>query len=80
MFTQPHMEVHPIVAELSHFHGYRSLWFDGQGQLFHAEPEEEWETHGCTFVACVMRPNSHQLQQVLSQFFYPEEPFQRAAS
>ncbi|MEZ4449434.1 MAG: hypothetical protein R3B09_08140 [Nannocystaceae bacterium] len=62
-------QVGRLVEELGHFHGYRTLWLDRRGYLCHSEPDDEWEAHGYTYVATVMRPGSDELTSVLGAFF-----------
>ena len=62
-------QVSRLVDELGHFHGYRTLWLDRRGYLCHAEPDDDFEAHGYTYVTTVMRPGVDELAAALGAFF-----------
>lgn len=64
-------QIGAVVAELDGMHGHRTLWLDGDGRLWHFEPEDELESRGYVYVATLMRPSEDDLMLALARFMRP---------
>ncbi len=62
-------QIRRLIQELSHHHGYRTLWLDRRGYLCHSEPDDDYASIGFTYVTTVMRPSDEQLSAELGRFF-----------
>ena len=56
-----------LVAELSQFHGYRTVWIDLAGGLCHSEPDEELERSGFLYVLTAFHPSEDELVDAVSR-------------
>jgi hypothetical protein len=65
MPVPPGSDVAALVAELGQFHGFRTLWRDREGQVCHAEPDEELEQWGYAYLGTVMRPSAEAVSALL---------------
>ena len=61
-------QVARLVAELSQYRGYRTLWLDRRGYLCHSEPEDDYEDIGFAYVATVFSPDADELSKTLASF------------
>lgn len=61
-------QVARLVAELSQYRGYRTLWLDRRGYLCHSEPEDDYEDIGFAYVATVFSPDADELGKTLASF------------
>jgi len=62
-------QIRRLLQELSHHHGYRTLWLDRRGYLCHSEPDDDYAPIGFTYVVTLMRPSEEELTSVLGAFF-----------
>ena len=62
-------QIRRLVDELSHHHGYRTLWLDRRGYLCHSEPDDDYASIGFTYVTTVQRPQDDELGATLGAFF-----------
>lgn len=72
-----------LVHQLRAFHGYRTLWRQPDGVVMHAEPDEELETLGYTYVATLLRPGPETLAEALTRagmVLAPAEPAEAGAA
>jgi hypothetical protein len=58
--------VEALCSELAVFSGYRSLFVDRHGHLWHVEPDVELEEEGFRHVATLMRPTPELLVSLLT--------------
>jgi hypothetical protein len=50
-----------LVSTLQAFCGHRSIWIAQDGELWHAEPEDDLQELGCRYVATLMQPTREEL-------------------
>lgn len=62
------LQVARLVEELRQYHGHRALWLDRRGFICHAEPEDDFEDIGYTYVATLHRPGADELRSTLTHF------------
>ena len=58
----PSATVADVAAQLCGFHGYRTVWIDPQGRLWHSEPDDELEALGWRYVGTFLRPDTETLE------------------
>jgi hypothetical protein len=51
-----------VAAQLHGFNGYRTVWLDPLGMLWHSEPDEELEALGWRYVGTYLRPDAETLE------------------
>ena len=54
-------ELDALHPQLQAFSGHRAVWLDGDGQLWHAEPDEMLEDLGHIYVGTFFRPSLEDL-------------------
>jgi hypothetical protein len=65
-------QVGDLVASMRAYNGYRSLWLDPFGMLWHGEPEDDgFEAMGHRYVGTFMHPDGDTLQAALSGISWP---------
>lgn len=55
-----------LSVQLQVFHGYRTVWLDDAGRLWHTEPEDLLEEQGFRYVGSFLRPTVDELMARLS--------------
>lgn len=60
-------ELHALHPQLLAFSGHRSIWLDGEGRLWHAEPDEMLEDLGHVYVGTFFRPALEDLAIAVSK-------------
>lgn len=50
-----------LVTTLRDFNGHRSLWLAADGEIWHAEPEDDLEDIGCVYLSTLMQPSREEL-------------------
>lgn len=58
-------QVQQLVSTLGSFNGHRSIWLAQDGELWHAEPEDDLHDEGCRYVATLMQPTHEELTAAL---------------
>lgn len=56
-----------LSAQLHTFHGYRTVWLDDAGRVWHTEPDELLEDQGFRYLGCFLRPSIDELMAHLGQ-------------
>ncbi len=66
-------QVEDVVGALSGCHGYRTVWIDPFGVLWHAEPEDDaLESIGHRYIGTFCRPSADALRDALLGFAMPK--------
>lgn len=65
-------QVADLVTSFRAYNGYRSLWLDPFGLLWHGEPEDDgFDAMGHRYVGTFMRPDTDALNAALSGIAWP---------
>ncbi len=66
-------QIDDVVASLRAFGGFRTLWLDPEGVLWHAEPEDDaLEGLGHRYIGTFMRPAGDDLRVALGGIRLPQ--------
>ena len=66
-------QIDDVVGALAGCHGYRSVWIDPFGVLWHAEPEDDQlDAIGHRYIGTFCRPAADELRVALSGFAVPK--------
>lgn len=55
-----------LSVQLQAFHGYRTVWLDDGGRLWHAEPDDLLEEQGFRYLGSFLRPSVDELAALLA--------------
>jgi hypothetical protein len=64
-------ELEDLQSQLRGFAGHRTVWLDGGGQLWHAEPDELLEDFGHTYVGTFFRASLEELSIAVARALPP---------
>jgi hypothetical protein len=59
------LRIDQLVTTLRSFNGHRGVWLAADGEIWHAEPEDDLQDSGCIYLATLMQPSREELVAVL---------------